>query len=207
VRSEKRQSIDSIKLKPSPEVIEEETASLPASKLASRPSLLSAGSRRDSSEEFSESGTPEEQIRTWTYCEFSKGVTPMLDKKLLAQATNSPVLRFKAAKNKFITRQEKTLPAKKTSPSFYVKATGKGRVHMLASKFDSGTKFCMPTSPVAPVEDNNEVAANAEIASTHAVGEYASLADRFDGVINVIESYCITHFSYPYCYAFSYLWK
>jgi len=85
--------------------------------------------------------TPEEMVRTWKYCEFTKGVTPFLQKnKSAAQATDSPVLRFKAAKNKFVVngKQEKAVPVKKKSPSISKKKIVTGRVHALASKFDNG---------------------------------------------------------------------
>ena len=136
----KRNSVESIKSAIRQEDIKEETASLAAFEAASRPSLPSTTASATSSKAPTEgSGTPEEVVRTWQYCEFTKGVTPMLSRKQLSQATNSPVLRFKAAKNKFVGKQEdKVVPVKKKSLSIGKKKILPGRVHALASQFDKG---------------------------------------------------------------------
>eukprot|EP00797_Seminavis_robusta_P026871 Sro498_g154910.2 (674) ;mRNA; r:16814-18835 len=123
----------------------------------SRPSISTTS--KDSSAGAS-IGTPEQNLRTWTYCEFSKGVTPVLDKKQLAQATNSPVLRFKAAKNRFVNKQEKDVPVKRKSPRAYKRTGGTaGRVHLLASKFDGGPALD-PTSAIPSISRTGSGASN-----------------------------------------------
>ena len=136
----KRNSVESTKSAIRPEAIKEESVSLAASKTESRPSLSSTtGSPASSKTPTEGSGTPEEVVQTWQYCEFTKGVTPMLSRKQLSQATNSPVIRFKAAKNKFVGKQEeKVVPVKKKSLSIGKKKILPGRVHALASQFDKG---------------------------------------------------------------------
>lgn len=81
--------------------------------------------------------TPDE-VPKWTYCELSKGVTPMLNKKTTSQATNSPVHRFKAAKNKFIKKktEKKVTPVKKAE-NFKKKVQG-SFVNSRIAVFDNG---------------------------------------------------------------------
>ena len=84
--------------------------------------------------------TPEKIAGTWTYNKFSRGVTPMVGKDLAqSKISNSPVIRFKAAKNKFgKPESEKILPVKKASPRPYKIRRGNGLVGSLAQKFDKG---------------------------------------------------------------------
>jgi hypothetical protein len=61
----------------------------------------------------------------------------MVGKQAQSKISNSPVLRFKAAKNKFVKHEsEKVLPIKRSS-SYKIKR-GNGMVHKLTKQFDKG---------------------------------------------------------------------
>lgn len=152
---ERMESVKSAKFEST--IKEEETASLTSSETLSRHSMASTKATQEESVPKS-TGTPEQSTRTWTYNEFSRGVTPLLDKKQLAKSTNSPVLRFKAAKNKFVGTHihEKEVPVKK-SPSFNKRKAGTGRVHLLASKFDNGGPPIEPVTLKSSSRDYSEL--------------------------------------------------
>ena len=110
-----RSSVGSSKSEPKQETIPEETSPESVSPQM-KTSIDEQPSVQD--ENTAKSQSPEARRVQWSYREEGNlsAVTPHLKGKRITNATNSPFIRFKAAKTKFSNTTDKIVPVRKSSP-------------------------------------------------------------------------------------------